>query len=499
MQPPRVDGNGVEFRWSVTPSTPLHTRTSFRLDFPREVDAATVPEALWWRVGLICLYQHWTLLRPCRVVLPVRLAPGEREAWLRLCDTSVWTLEARRLDGARDTRRSIDLVESGPALPPLAPPAATSDVTVACFSGGRDSLAQLGMLRELGRPTVLVTTTSPLPYLADHTAAGRTRAMEEVVRRCDVELVDVRSDYRDGLDHGFAWDRYGVSVNELTDCLLYFAAALVVAYARGSRLVVLAAEAENQGSTREDGRIVQHHFNMYSAVTQRALTALLAPTGIDYAGLTAPLRQFQLQRVLSERYEDLGDLQFSCFRLGVDEQACSACFKCATNALNLLQVGIAPRVIGIDATRLIGAADVWLPEGGPIDPRTHAGLLSLGSRLEQLHRSLHAVTPERMAAHAEADAVAAYAKLRAQTLRGVGLIPEPGYAAAFLALVPEEVRDGIRTIAEASFRPQDDGVDDAALRRSSALSGWVTAPLRDPALDRRRARRGASGVCGRAA
>jgi hypothetical protein len=46
------------------------------------------------------------------VVLPVRLDPGEREFWLRMCDAQVATLEAYA--SASDTARAIDLVEREP-------------------------------------------------------------------------------------------------------------------------------------------------------------------------------------------------------------------------------------------------------------------------------------------------------------------------------------------------------------------------------------------------
>ncbi len=445
-----------------------------------------MPAAVWWRLALACLHPQWVLIRPCRVVLPVRLAPGEREAWLRLTDALTWALEVRVLDPARrDFARRVDLVETGPALAPLAPAAADPDLVVAAFSGGRDSLAQLGLLEELGRRTLLVTTTSPLSDLHDHTAAGRHRALTEVVARRDVELVEVGSDLRGALDNGYAGERYGVAVTELTDCLLYFATAFAVAHARGAGRVALASEAEVQGSARIDGRIVQHQHLMYSAVTQRALQALLAPTGIRYGGLTVPLRQFQIQRVLAHRYPDLRDLQFSCWEMGLDERACSACKECAHVAFNLMAEGVDPAAAGMDAGTLIRNADAWWP-GRTTFPtrRTVPSLAFAGTLTGQLQRCLRRLTPEAMAAFAGPADVATYATLR-DGLTG-GEDPEPGYAGALLELLDPPLREGVRAIVDEHFTPQTDGEDQAALQRTLALSDWIAAPLTDPALDRRR-------------
>ena len=35
---------------------------------------------------MICLHTQWALLRPCKVVLPFQLPPGEHEFWMRFID-----------------------------------------------------------------------------------------------------------------------------------------------------------------------------------------------------------------------------------------------------------------------------------------------------------------------------------------------------------------------------------------------------------------------------
>ena len=308
IEPPTIAWQTARFRWKVTPATALYQRTSFELRFPDAVDLTRVSEALWWRIALICLHPQWALLRPCRVVIPVTLAPGERESWLRMCDAHVAALEANA--GGTDTARAVDLVEAGPPLAALEP-IADSGIVAACFSGGRDSITQAALLQELGEHPLLVTTTSPREGSVEHETARRAHVMEEITRRRGLEVVTVHSDLRSAWNNGFAAARYGVAVSETSDTFLFFAAALAVAAARGAPRIFLAAEAEVQETVRNAGTIAQYKHYMYSAVTHLALEAVLEPAGIRYSGLTYPLAQFQVQRLLAKRYPDLRDLQYS--------------------------------------------------------------------------------------------------------------------------------------------------------------------------------------------
>ena len=483
LMPPRVEGQMVTFEWTTEPATSLYRRSDFMLEFPPEIDPAQVPASLWWRIALICLHPTWVLLGPCRVVLGTQLAPGEREFWLRLCDAATWSLEGRI--GGHNTARRVDLVESGDCTAPLAP-GPDRGLTAACFSGGRDSLASLGLLQELGERTLLVTTTSPRDDLPDHEGNRRAAAMREVVRRRQVELVEVGSNLRAALDNDYAGERYAVAVTELVDCLLYFGAALAVAAARGARRIVLASEADVQGTARYEGMVVQHQHFMYSAVTQRALQSLLGPTGIRYGSLTYHLRQFQVQRILAHRYPDLRDLQSSCWSMAEGELACSACKECAGIAFNLMADGLSPGLAGIDPGRLVETPDAWLPGRAAVS-RAVSGLAFQGGARDQLLRCIDALTPDRMRPFVDGRAVDRYAALRDEALANGGApVPEPGYASAFLDLADERLRPGLERIADEHFERESGGADAASLRRTVALSEWIAAPLRDPGLDRRR-------------
>ena len=368
LEPPAVEASAVTFRWTVRPETELYRRTSFSLGLPDDIDPRGLPEALLWRVAIICLHTHWALLRPCRVVLPVRLGPGEREFWLRMIDAQVVSLEA---DSGGDTARRVEIVEAGPQLAPVVPVPDGGRVT-ACFSGGRDSLVQLAMLQELGETPLLVTTTSPREGAVDHENDRRKQLHDEVVRRRGVELVEVTSDLRECVRNGFP-QRYRRGVTELMDSFLYFSAAMLVGHACGAPRIFLASEAEVQETVRVGGAIVQHPHLMYSAVTQRCLQALVAPAGFSYGGLTYPLLQFQVQRLLGTRYADLRDLQYSCWELAEGQQACGHCFLCQGIAFNLLADGVDPREIGIDLATVLEAARDWRPGGSPDNPRGLVG------------------------------------------------------------------------------------------------------------------------------
>ncbi len=91
------------------------------LEFPPSVPLERVPDALVARRADLPAPQR-ALAGPVRVVLPVRLGPGEREFWTRMAEAVARTLEARA--GRRPRGRPLELVESGPAPAPPPPLAA---------------------------------------------------------------------------------------------------------------------------------------------------------------------------------------------------------------------------------------------------------------------------------------------------------------------------------------------------------------------------------------
>jgi hypothetical protein len=147
LLPPRREGQRVHFSWEESKPTGLFERNSFYLEFPDGVDAGLIPEAVWWSAFLLCMHVQWPLLGSCLVRLPVSLPAGQREILLRLMDTYCDTLDALCPD-ARPARR-LEILEEGPLLPAGPSPAGVNGMAIA-YSGGKDSLATVGLALEMG-------------------------------------------------------------------------------------------------------------------------------------------------------------------------------------------------------------------------------------------------------------------------------------------------------------------------------------------------------------
>lgn len=483
---PRVVGNTVQFGWSTDPSTSLYDRTSFELEFPASVKIDGVPEALWARVMMICLHSHWAVLRPCVVELPYKLPAGEIEFWNRITDAAAWALETRRDDAAGSfverTRRAIEFVETGAPLVELSP-APDNGTVAACFSGGRDSLTQLALLQELGEEPILVTTTSSRAGSEEMVAERRRMVIDEIQRRRDVALVEVNSDFRSCFDNlNERAGRFGVSVNEISDTFLYFAAAWAVAYARGARAVFLASEAEVQESIRREGMVVQYTHFMYSAVSQRALSELIKPSSISYSGLTYPMYQLQIHRLLNTRFVDIRDLQYSCWEQRPGEGTCSRCSTCMQSAVNLMNDGVSPSEIGIDLNQLLIARRDWKPKP-PADPTDSSVLVSVRRYTEghtvRFLRENGLATFEKFAGPngLTKEARAAAEQICRTAAEACDPGPEPGYCTGYLELVDPRLRDGLGSIIEQHFEPDPPENYAERLRNSRILSDWIVAPL----------------------
>ncbi|HEV7919446.1 MAG TPA: hypothetical protein VGR02_01510 [Thermoanaerobaculia bacterium] len=470
LETPRVQGDRVEFAWRVEPETALHQRTSFFLRVP---GCDRLPERLLWLLAMLPLHSLWALLRPCRVHLPVRLPGGEKEFWLRLLDATVMTLEGNR--GGDDVARSIELVEHGAPVAEVAP-LAERGLCAAAFSGGKDSLLQAGLLSELLPELLLVTTSSPMPPLHDHVTARRRHVMREIVaRRANIQLIEVESDLRSSWRNDFPPTvGYQVAVNELVDTFLYLAALLAAGWSRGATHLFLASEAEVQENVELRGRTVQHPHAMYSVATQTAVGALLARLGMRYGSLQSPLHSEQVQQLLWQRYPDLSDLQYSCWRVGPDEATCSSCSQCLRIAFAALSIGESPQRMGIHLGKLIRTMHRWEPrQGEAVLPGERVAL--------ELHaatvRSIVA-TPLRSVASAGLLALLRFARMRRRLAR-VATPPRPGYRPRYLEHVDPLVRERIASIYAASFPADSSESHEAMRRRGAALAQWIAEPLEE--------------------
>jgi hypothetical protein len=472
------------FRWDVDPQTALYRRSQFTLRFPAGVDVSQIPMGLWWTVALICLHSHWPLLRPCEVRLPIRLRPGEVEFWSRLLDAEVTMLEAHRRTS--EWQRTVEILESGSPLEPV-PWLSDTGRCATAFSGGKDSLLQTGLLAEMTSQPVLMTVTSPLLPWRDHLTTRRRYVLAEVARRRPVTHVEVETDYRSCWEHEFPRSQgYPLAVSEITDTFLYFGALLATGWALGAPHLFLASEAEVQENIELNGRIVQHPHLMYSAVTQRALQALLRPIGVRYCSLTSALHSAQVQTLLWRRYRDLSDLQYSCWEVRDDDAPCNRCTQCFRIASRILALGEAPARIGLDLVRLLNAQRGWTPKrlspGALPSDRVRGDLHAQVVRDIQatpIHRVLRALAaggPARFLTPRAGAAFLRYLALR-RRISGYSVGPAPGYRQGYVRLIDPLVRERAARIFAESFHEENGEAYAGMLSRADTLARWITEPI----------------------
>ncbi len=453
LHTPVISGQTASFSWSVNPATSLYSRPSFQLTFPAVVDLSRVPARLWWDILLLCLHQHWLLLRPCRIDLLLALSDQEKHFWLRLLQNASDTLESVRAEKRPAEPLGIDIV-CGSLEIPHSPVEGSGYGT--SFSSGKDSLLQAALLFELtGRP-LLVTTTSPLPPLKDHETARRREIFAAITTRRDPVFVEVVSDFRSVWNNGFAGENgYQIAVNELTDTFLYMSSLLAAGAALGRTRLFLASEAEVQESAEIDGKIIQHPHFMYSAATQRALARYLEPYGFRFGSLIWPLYSVQVQELLWARYGELSDLQYSCWRVPAGAATCSSCEQCLRIAMTALAAGHNPEHMGIDLVKLMAYSPEWSPvgaksssiPGGQAAQRSRslsAGAIKRTSTL-RLASIVWRARPARLCSRKTWRMLAAYRRLRKRVQHAPGP-PKLGAREAFLEWLDPDLRERLIAI-----------------------------------------------------
>ncbi len=465
----------VKVSWTVDPRTPIYDRTAFTLDFGEALDVESLPVRLWWTVVLLTLHAHWNLLRPCRVVLPITLDENEIEFWLRLLDQECVSLERYR--GTSDFARTIEIECDGKRLKDWALTEA-SDRWATAFSGGRDSLAQTGLLCELTSRPLLVNTCSPMPPLLDNEGEFRERTMSEIVRRRDVELVVVKSDLRSIWPHYEVPHQLGykVSMGQIGDPYLVTAMTIAVAASRGIRHVTLATEIENARTNEYDGRLAFFEFNLACALPLIvAMDRLVGRLGMEVSSLIWPFNQYQVQMLLRKRYADIADLQNSCFWMQhVHERSCSRCSKCLKIALMLLAVGEDPASLNVDLVRMFRVPHDYDPSGAHLGGRTaayssarmdHARALPFFPKVGLLEKM---GLREPRAFREFKKVVAAFAK---HTRPAVEATHDE-----FFRYVPDALRERIRAISLEHW-PEVDRVEWVADKRCDSLADRITETL----------------------
>jgi hypothetical protein len=486
LLPPQIAGHEATFRWRVEPAADLFRENQFTLKFPLSVDLARIPDGLWWTIGLTALHSTWMLLQPCRVYLPVTLRPGEAETWQRLIQSQFATLQANR--GSHDFTCDVTIIEEGPSISyQVVPP---SDRCATAFSSGKDSLTHAGLLTELTKDPILVTTTSEMTGLKDHSAPRRRYVLGEIARRLPATLIEVESDYRGNLDHGYAMKLgYEISVNEVTDTFLYTAALIASAVSLGATHLFLAAEAEADENLSINGQVIQHMHCMCSSPSLVALQEILKPFGLSYGSLIPPLRRYHAQTLLWSRYPSISDLQYSCWLLKEDEYGCNRCIKCFVLAMREYAMGVDTKKMKVKWVTMLNEYRDWTPrmdlhDGKPLLPRdTHWVTTDA-----QIARDLAAIPWSRMARTIRNDeplsllrysgwrALIAYAQLRRRAIAS-NPGPVPGYREGYLHFVDPLLREEVGRIYAEHFAPQPESEYQEMLERSQMLADWIIESL----------------------
>ena len=393
LQPPERHGQRVLFRWEESKPTGLFNQTSFHLVFPETVDTSRIPDAVWWTAFLLCLHVQWALLGSCLVKLPVRLAPGQRELLLRLMGIYCDTLDALHPE-ARPVRR-LEIIEEGPALSASPSPAGVNGMAIA-YSGGKDSLTTVGLALEMGYAPWLVTVNSPMPGLHYDVSAHRQRAMDLIGKRTNLPLVEVKSDMRT------AWNNfhprkmgYPLSMNELTDTMLYSAALFVIGFHSGAGQLLLASENELATMVCREGRLLQHSHFMYSALTQYGIGLFLSPFGMRHGSLTSSLRSSQVQELLTRDFRRLRDIQTSCWKMTPERRACSECGECRRLAWVCMANGGDPTDQGIDLVHMLNNYVIAPPSEANGSRHEPNRLASEGFRM-QFVDAIAAIAPSKV-------------------------------------------------------------------------------------------------------
>jgi hypothetical protein len=483
LHPPEIGARRVRFQWTVEPPARLYRTSAFELRFPDALDATRLPDALWWRLAFVCLHVHWMLLSPCRVRIPVRLAPAEAEAWLRLMSAEKTSLEGHR--PVPDWPLAVELDDAGPPLAPL-PRVPEGGRCATSFSGGKDSLLQAGLLAELSPRPLLVAARSPMRGVDDHVARRRRFVLREIVRRRDFELLEIESDFRSVSRNRVSREQgLPAGVNELVDTFLYLACLIAAGFARDVPHLFMASEAEVQESIEREGHVVQHPHGVYSTATLRALSSLLEPAGVRLSTLTAPLHSFQVQRLLWQRYPDLAELQFSCWRVRRRQAWCHGCGQCLRSAYGALASGGSPARAGLDLATLLARLSDWQPPPAPAPPglpdaevrfrlNAHAARMIADTPLADVRREL-ARRPWRRLSPSGWRALQRAGALRAR-MQALDPPPLPGFRPGFLRQLDPLLRGRIESIYAEHFPSEPEAAWSAALERSDRLAAWLSEP-----------------------
>jgi hypothetical protein len=224
---------------------------------------------------------------------------------------------------------------------------ATRPRAVVLFSSGKDSLASLGLAREMGLdpvPVYIDDTVSPSENRLKRERVAQLRAMGY-----PAQIVTNRVEQ---LNDFARWDGRETCLGYLHMVTSFALIALPVARAFRARYIALGNEQDLSFTfANKDGFLTYPSFDQTSGWTMQLdlMTRTLTGGAVRAMSLIEPLTGFAVMKLLVERYPELAALEASCDGLDACDEPrwCADCSKCATAWIYLLALGVDPASVGL--------------------------------------------------------------------------------------------------------------------------------------------------------
>ena len=345
---------GLVFRHGRTSKTPSRVEGRYPLEWPdgiwkklparfREVLADNLAHLLTLDAPLVAYAEGVRLNRPRPCFWSeYRTAalggiPAAVESYARESTSATLTrFRALRYEFERDLPRMPSTREW-----------ATRPRAVVLFSSGKDSLASLGLAREMGLdpvPVYIDDTVSPSENRLKRESVARLRAMgfpAQIVANRVEQLNDFAR-----------WDGRETCLGYLHMVTSFALIALPVARAFRARYIALGNEQDLSFTfTNKNGFLTYPSFDQTSGWTMQLdlMTRTLTGGAVRTMSLIEPLTGFAVMKLLVERYPELAALEASCDALDSCDEPhwCADCSKCATVWIYLLALGIDPASVGL--------------------------------------------------------------------------------------------------------------------------------------------------------
>ena len=223
----------------------------------------------------------------------------------------------------------------------------TKERAVVLFSSGKDSVASLGLARELGLDPVAVyvdDTVSP-PENAIKRKHLKALAASGVETALVVNRVEQLNDFEN-------WTGEESCLGYMHMVTGFTLAALPIAIATRARTIILGNQQNmNFPFTGKDGLRTYPSFDQTSNWTMQLdrMTRALTGWAVRTMSLIEPLTNVGVLKLLVERYPDLAKLLVCCDSLDASDEPrwCQECSKCARLSLMMRALGLDPASVGI--------------------------------------------------------------------------------------------------------------------------------------------------------